>query len=198
MTILELEGAQVLNYLDPLAGLRLSIFREYPYLYDGRLEEERRYLSGYAGKGQVLLALDAERVVGAITGMPLTEESEAFVAPFRAAGLAAEQFYYIGELLLLPAYRRLGWGSRLLAGLEQLVANERRFSAYCLATVARPSDHPLRPAGFVPIDLFCRRHGYALINGVTAQVAWQELDGQVSLHTLEFWRKACPMSEGGA
>ena len=97
MTILELEGAQVLNYLDPLAGLRLNIFREYPYLYDGQLEDERRYLSGYADQGLVLLALDAGRVAGAITGMPLAKESEAFVAPFRNAGLAPEQFYYIGD-----------------------------------------------------------------------------------------------------
>jgi len=191
MTILELQGAQVQDYLDQLAGLRPSIFREYPYLYDGQLDEERRYLSGYAGKGQVLLALDAGRVVGAITGMPLAEESEPFVEPFRVAGLEPEQFYYIGELLLLPAYRNLGWGSRLLARLEQLVAQQGRYASCCLATVARPSNHPLQPVGFVPIERFCQRHGYALISGVAAQVSWQELDGQISPKKLDFWRKAC-------
>lgn len=196
MTILELKGTQVLDYLDQLAGLRLNIFREYPYLYDGQLEDERRYLSGYADQGLVLLALDAGRVAGAITGMPLAQESEAFVAPFRNAGLAPEQFYYIGELLLQADYRNLGWGSRLLDRLEQLVGDEGSFSQYCLATVVRPEAHPSRPIGFVPIERFCRRHGYSLMNGVTAQVPWQELDGQVSSKQLEFWHKACLAPEG--
>lgn len=191
MTILELKGAQVLDYLDQLAGLRLGIFREYPYLYQGQLDDERRYLSGYADQGQVLLALDTGRVVGAITGMPLAMESEAFVAPFRNAGLVLEQYYYIGELLLQPGHRNLGWGSRLLARLELLVEQQRRYNDFCLATVVRPEDHPLRPARFVSIEQFCRRHGYALINGVTAQVPWREVDGQVSDKQLNFWRKAC-------
>lgn len=196
MTILEVSGTRVLDHLDQLAGLRLSIFREYPYLYDGRLEDERRYLAGYADQGQVLLALDDERVVGAITGLPLAKESEQFVEPFRKAGLAPEQYYYIGELLLLPAYRKLGWGSRLLARLEQLVAQQRRYGRFCLATVVRSDDHPLRPAGFIPIDRFCRRHGYSLLDGVTTQVSWRERDDRVSPKELAFWHKPCPTSGG--
>ena len=190
MMILELKGTQVLDYLDQLAGLRLNIFREYPYLYDGQLEDERRYLSGYAVTGQVLLALDEEQVIGAITGMPLAMESEAFVTPFRAAGLAPEEFYYIGELLLLPPYRNLGWGSRLLDRLEQSVAQQGACRSYCLATVNRPEGHPQRPAGYVPIEQFCRRHGYTLIEGVTAQIPWRELDGKSTHKTLSLWRKS--------
>lgn len=195
MTIIELSGTKVLDFLDQLAGLRLSIFREYPYLYDGLLEDEQRYLAGYANQGVVLLAMEAEQVVGAITGMPLAAESEAFTGPFRAAGLVPEQFYYIGELLLVPACRNLGYGSRLLARLEQTVAQQGRYTDYCLATVARPDDHPLRPAGFVLIERFCRRHGYRLIEGVAAQVSWQEVQGQVCTNRLDFWRKSCPGSE---
>lgn len=190
MTILELNGERLLEHLDQLAGLRLSIFREYPYLYDGLLEDERRYLSGYAAQGQVLLAVDNDQVAGAITGMPLAEESGAFVEPFRAAGLAPEQYYYIGELLLLPPYRGLGWGSRLLARLEQLVAQQGRYPVCCLATVARPEDHPLRPDRFVPIERFCRRHGYRPIEGVVARVTWREIDGLSTIKTLTFWQKS--------
>jgi len=196
MTILELSGTKVLGYLDQLAGLRLSIFRDYPYLYDGLLEDERRYLAGYAEQGQVLVALDEGRVVGAITGMPLAKESAAFVEPFRNAGLVPEQYYYIGELLFEQPYRNRGWGSRLLARLEQLVADQGCYRSLCLATVLRPDDHPLRPVGFTPIDLFCQRHGYSLINGITAQVPWRELDGQVSNKALAFWHKVCPAPDG--
>lgn len=193
MTIIELSEELVLDYLDQLAGLRLTIFREYPYLYDGQLEDEHQYLAGYAAQGgDVLLALDGEQVAGAITGLPLMHESAAFVEPFHAAGLTTEQYFYIGELLLLPPYRNLGWGSQLLARLEQRVAHRNRYQHYCLATVVRPTDHPLRPNGYIPIERFCQRHGYRHLAGVCAHVPWREVDGQTTTKTLGFWCKDIP------
>lgn len=189
MTIIELSGERVLGYLDQLAGLRLSIFQEYPYLYDGRLEDERRYLGGYADHGQVLLAVDSGRVVGAITGMPLVEESELLVEPFRAAGLAPERGYYIGELLFLQRWRHRGWGSRLLARLEELIRLQGDYSYCCFVTVIRPPDHPLQPVGFVPIESFCQHQGYRRLNNTMAQLAWREVDGQVSNKRLACWYK---------
>ena len=41
-------GAAIAVALDSLASLRLEIFREYPYLYDGCREDELAYLKSYA------------------------------------------------------------------------------------------------------------------------------------------------------
>ena len=42
-----LAGEDVATHLDDLAALRLSVFRDWPYLYDGRLTHERQYVASY-------------------------------------------------------------------------------------------------------------------------------------------------------
>ncbi|CAH2030267.1 GNAT family N-acetyltransferase [Trichlorobacter ammonificans] len=192
MTILTLDSTSIRAHRDDLAGLRLTIFREYPYLYDGRLEDERHYLSHYADHGSVLAALDGGTIVGAITGMPLDREPPDFTRPFRNAGRDPAQYYYIGELLLQAPYRGSGLGSRMLAQFEQQIRQAARFTQACCATVVRPDDHPLRPAGFRPVEPFCRRHGYAPVPGAVVQVAWRQLDGTRPRNSLQYWEKTLP------
>jgi hypothetical protein len=42
-----LTGSAVGESLDDIASLRITIFREFPYLYNGQREEESRYLQVY-------------------------------------------------------------------------------------------------------------------------------------------------------
>lgn len=44
ISISVLTGIQVTQYIEAEARLRIAIFKEYPYLYDGNLEYEMRYL----------------------------------------------------------------------------------------------------------------------------------------------------------
>ena len=37
-------GENILGVLDDLARLRISVFHDWPYLYDGTLEYEEKYL----------------------------------------------------------------------------------------------------------------------------------------------------------
>lgn len=189
MLIRELQGQQIIDHLDQLADLRLRIFREYPYLYDGTLADERQYLAEYAHHGAVLLALVDGQIAGAITGMPLAEESPQLATPFIQAGLAPQEYFYIGELLLYAPYRHHGTGSLLLARLERLVAERTKYGCFCFATVVRPDDHPLKPVDYTPIERFSGRHGYRLLPGVSARIAWREIDGQTTVKTLDFWQK---------
>jgi len=43
-----LKGKEILPYLSELARLRIEIFKEYPYLYEGDLAYEEQYLHTYA------------------------------------------------------------------------------------------------------------------------------------------------------
>ena len=45
MEIRLLHGAAIAPYIDDLARLRLSVFREFPYLYDGTPEYEADHLA---------------------------------------------------------------------------------------------------------------------------------------------------------
>ena len=78
-------GFAVEPWLDELAELRIEVFRDFPYLYEGNREYERRYLDRYAqsDRSVFVLALEFNRLVGAATALPLLEADEEFQAPFR-------------------------------------------------------------------------------------------------------------------
>ena len=76
-------GQDIQAYVSPLAALRISVFKEYPYLYDGSLAYEEVYLADYAKHPAsfVVLVIDpdkpaAQQVVGASTAMPLLHADE--------------------------------------------------------------------------------------------------------------------------
>ena len=65
-----LTGDALETALDDLARLRIEVFRDWPYLYDGDVEYERKYLSGYTHPTAIVVAaFDGPRIVGASTGM---------------------------------------------------------------------------------------------------------------------------------
>ncbi len=72
-----LTGAAITNAVDDLATLRLEIFPEYPYLYQGGREDELTYLGSYAEAPDacVILACDGLTVIGAATGKQRLEVS---------------------------------------------------------------------------------------------------------------------------
>ena len=69
-TVEVLQGEQILPWLQALAELRLRVFAEWPYLYQGDAAYEAEYLSVYArSAGSVIvLARDGDRVVGLLLG----------------------------------------------------------------------------------------------------------------------------------
>src|SRR3989344_4682367 len=43
-----LRGREIIPYIHKIAALRIAIFREYPYLYEGDMSYEERYLLMYS------------------------------------------------------------------------------------------------------------------------------------------------------
>lgn len=190
-TINLLCGAAAAASGDVLADLRLEIFREYPYLYDGCRENELVYVRHYSEVPDacLLTATVDGVVVGAASGMPLAHEDDELRLASAGAGLDVASLYYVGELLLLPAYRGEQLGSQLFARLERQVHTLQRYRGIVCATVVRPEDHPLRPVDYLPIERFLARHAFRVLPGVTASFAWQELDGVRRDHPMQLWLK---------
>ncbi len=186
-----LAGTAIADLLDELATLRLEIFREYPYLYQGRREDELAYLRTYveAPDACVIPAYDGTAVVGAATGMPLIHEDPQLPEAFSGSSFPFNQLYYVGELLFYPAYRSQGLGRRLLARLESHVRSLGSFRSLTCATVERPDDHPLRPADHIPITRFLGRTGFERLPGVATNFVWRETDGVRRDHPMQFWIK---------
>ena len=191
MDILSLHGAELAPYLDGLGQLRISVFREYPYLYDGSLEYERDYLQTYLStpRSLVVLVLDAGRVVGATTCIPLLDEAAEFQQPFLQAGHELAQVCYFGESILLPAYRGRGLGRVFFQRREQHAqALGLPITAFC--AVDRPATHPRRPADYEPLDAMWQKMGYTQQPGMQATFHWKEIDEATeSAKTLTFWLK---------
>jgi GNAT superfamily N-acetyltransferase len=183
-------GAAIRPFLDDLATLRIQVFREYPYLYEGSREYEARYLEGYARseRATVVLARQGQRVVGASTAMPLTEHGDGVIVPVLAqAGYDPAQVYYFGESVLLPQHRRLGIGHAFFDEREDAAREQgMRVAAFC--AVQRPDDHPLRPADYVPHDAFWTKRGYTRRADLVATFDWRDLgEPHESEKPMLFW-----------
>ena len=175
--------------LDEVARLRLELFREFPFLYEGTAESEAEYLRTYAlAPGALLvLARDGERVVGACTAVPLEHEVEELQAPFRAAGLDPAQVLYIGEALLETEYQSRGLGGELLDRAEAQAA-ALNLPLIAAAMVQRPADHPLMPAGWRSPRKFVERRGYVMRPELDTTLTWQEVgEAQPSPKPMRFW-----------
>ncbi|HRQ65042.1 MAG TPA: GNAT family N-acetyltransferase [Xanthomonadaceae bacterium] len=172
-----LTGAAIHPCLPQVAALRISVFRDFPYLYDGDPGYEANYLAVYARSPDSIfvLALDGERVVGASTGIPLADDSTAFQQPFIERGLPVEAVFYCGESVLLPDYRGLGLGHRFFDEREAHARALGRFRWIAFAAVDRAPDDPRRPPGHRDNDAFWRKRGYLRQPDMTMRLSWKEI-----------------------
>ena len=184
-----LSGDGLARSLADLAQLRVAVFRDWPYLYDGDDDYERRYLADFAASpGAVIVgAFEGERMVGAATASPLADHHDDFADAFRAAGLDVEPWFYLAESVLLADHRGQGAGHAFFDRREA-AAREQGFDRACFCAVTR--DGPA-PEGYRALDEFWWGRGYRPLDGITASFAWREVghDDETD-HEMQFWGKA--------
>lgn len=188
-----LTGAAMRTAIPELSQLRVVVFRDWPYLYDGTLNYESAYLRRFAASPDavVVAAYDGDRIIGAATGAPLKDHAEAFGKAFADRGLDIVRIFYCGESVLLSDYRGKGLGHAFFDGRETHARALARFTHITFCGVVRPDDHPLKPSAYRPLDAFWTKRGYAKAEGLTTSFAWKDIDqpGETSKH-MQFWMKA--------
>lgn len=192
MRIAALTGEALDAALEDVARLRIRVFRDWPYLYDGDLEYERGYLETYRTSEAAILvgAFDGTRLVGAATGTPMADHAEDFAAAFDGTGLMLDDIFYCAESVLLPEYRGQGVGHRFF-DLREAHARALGASVSAFCGVVRPADHPLRPAGYRPLDAFWRKRGYAPLDGAVSWFSWKDIDQpQETRKPLQVWTRS--------
>ena len=193
MHVSSLTGKEAEARFDEISAVRISVFREFPYLYDGNLSYEREYLSTYfnSNSSRVFVVEDVDTIVGVSTCIALKDEWEDFQKPFIDAEIDPSDIFYFGESVLEKKYRGKGIGKKFFSLREEHArqfAPRTQFTAFC--AVDRPLDHPLAPKDYLPLTDFWNSMGYQMNQSLVAQTEWKDIDKeQPDKKPLTFWMK---------
>lgn len=193
--VFRLRGEQARDHAMDLARLRIAVFREYPYLYDGNMEYEHKYVQNFINSpgSVIVLAMDGETIVGVSTALPMADESDAFKAPLIAQGIDPARVFYFGESVLLPSYRGQGVGHKFFDEREAHAGElEQDFDYLAFAAVVRDADDPRRPSGYRPHNVFWNKRGFAPQPDMVMQLPWKEIgNDKETVQSLMYWLKPC-------
>ena len=192
MNIKILRGRDILPYIHKIAELRIAIFHEYPYLYEGDLTYEEKYLLMYSQTKDAILGIaeDNHKVVGAITGLPLTKSMEEIKSLFTEHKIPAERIFYLGEIVLLQEYRNQNIGYTMYEQLEKAVKAAKLYEKIALCEVVRADNDLRKPLDYKSLSSFWNRQGYVKQTNLVAYFSWKEIgDTAETKHPMVFWIK---------
>jgi GNAT superfamily N-acetyltransferase len=188
-----LTGAALQAVVPELARLRMTVFREWPYLYDGSFDYEQGYLQklAEAPHAVVVAAYDGAKMIGAATAASLCGHAQEFAAPLEQRGYDLDRIFYFGESVLLEAYRGRGLGHAFFDHREAHALSSGPYTHATFCAVVRPGDHPLRANNYVPLDAFWRKRGYQKVDGLVGAFSWKDIDQpEETAKPMQFWMKA--------
>jgi GNAT superfamily N-acetyltransferase len=185
-------GTTLTQYIPELARLRIEVFRDFPYLYDGNYEYEEKYLQTYIDtpSSVIVLAIDGERVVGASTALPMKYETDELKKPFIENNYNLDEVFYCSESVLNKDYRGLGLGVHFFEQREAHAKELGGFKTITFCCVERSLNHPRRPLNYVPLDAFWNKRGYFKHPELKTTYLWKDLDDtEETPKPMTFWIK---------
>ncbi|MCK7579260.1 MAG: GNAT family N-acetyltransferase [Chromatiales bacterium] len=192
MEVKAVHGREIAVYLPQIAALRIEVFHAFPYLYQGSLDYEQRYLQTYVDSPDsvCVLVFDGSRIVGASTAVPLSDEMAEVQAPFTARGKPLAKFFYLGESVLQSGYRGQGLGVRFFQKGKPMPGYWGGSSSPPFCAVIRPDNHPRRPPDYQPLDRFWEKRGYRKQPDLVGAFSWRDLDDlEETAKPMQFWLK---------
>ena len=185
-------GTTLTQYIPELARLRIEVFRDFPYLYDGNYEYEEKYLQTYIDtpSSVIVLAIDGEKVVGASTALPMKYETDELKKPFIENNYNLDEVFYCSESVLNKDYRGLGLGVHFFEQREAHAKELGGFKTITFCCVERSLNHPRRPLNYVPLDAFWNKRGYFKHPELKTTYLWKDLDDtEETPKPMTFWIK---------
>ena len=192
LTFTAYRGVEIATVVEALGALRIAVFHDYPYLYEGSLDYEKDYLQIYVQSERAFLfsVFDNGKMVGATTCIPLADEAAEVRKPFEDAGFDISTIFYFGESILLPEYRGLGLGHRFFDEREAHARSFGNFKLSCFCSVERGDNHPAKPANYRPNDAFWLKRGYVKEPSLQSIMEWPDIgEMSSSAKKMIFWTK---------
>lgn len=185
-------GSEFESYLNSIGRLRICVFREWPYLYQGDLEYETKYLQKYVNSERsfAFLIFNKQELVGATTAIPLIDETCEVQKPFIANEIDVSKVIYFGESILLPEFRGRGFGKRFMQERIDYARALKQFEIAAFCAVVRDPNDKRRPDHFQSLTSFWSSQGFVRQVDCIAKMSWQEIGhNQETEKNLEFWIK---------
>jgi GNAT superfamily N-acetyltransferase len=198
MTIQVLRGQELLSNIPEFAKLRLTIFREYPYLYEGDPALEKSYLSLFASSSDAffIVAKIKNQVVGAISGLPLDVAQKEIRDVFHQSAIETGEYYALCEIIVLKEHRNKKIGSVLYKEFENQLLKMKRYKKVVLWQIVRAQGDLKRPNDYFSLDNFWCKKGFIKHPEFICYIHWKEIsDKEESSHRFEFWIKELPRVE---
>ncbi|NDD99406.1 GNAT family N-acetyltransferase [bacterium] len=189
-----LRGRDIYPYIPKIAACRIAIFREYPYLYEGDMLYEERYLQIYSMTKDAILVIaeDHEDVIGVVTGLPLLDSMDEVKRLFMKKSIPADRIFYLGEIILLPEHRGKNIGYRMYQQFEKAVFEKGLYEKIALCEVVRAENDLRKPLDYTPLSSFWNRQGYVKYPELVADFFWKEIGAnEETKHPMVFWMKNC-------
>lgn len=184
-------GKEIEAFIPKLARLRITVFHDFPYLYEGDFEYEKNYLKVYTDSVEsVLVAAFCEnKIIGAATAIPLKDETDYIQEPFLKSGMNLSEIYYFGESVLLKEFRGYGIGHAFFDGREA-AAKKFHYPITAFCGVRRSDDHAMKPKDYRPLDEFWKKRGYEKQSSLTSFFSWKDIgEKEESKKEMTYWMK---------
>lgn len=191
MEVKVFHGNDIEKIIPDLARLRITVFHDYPYLYEGDYDYEKNYLKIYLASNQstVVAVYDQGLMIGAASAMPLKSEADYVRAPFLKERMNIEEIYYFGESVLLKEYRGRGLGNVFFDEREK-AAKKFQYSTTAFCAVMRSEVHPMKPKGYRPLDEFWTKRGYLKNSQLISEFSWKDIgDLDETKKPMIYWTK---------
>lgn len=191
---LELSGQRLEPYFRSIAELRINVFREYPYLYEGSHEYEEEYLRPLFESSNSIgvIAMAEGKCIGFSSGLPIEEAHQEFKEPFTSFFLPTPLLFYFGESVLLPEFRGRGIGRELMMRRIRFAERLSQYKAIVFCAIDRSMDTSPPPPSYRSPERLWRAAGFKPLSGVSAQFSWKEIGAlETSNHPMLFWGRSC-------
>lgn len=193
-TFLELRGKEINQYIQEIANLRINVFKEYPYLYEGSLEYEKKYLQTYMNSPRSLFILVKyeNSYVGASSCIPLCDEEIEIQKPFLDNNFELSKIFYLGESIILKDHRGNGIGKEFFKKRHEhalKTMNDLQVTTFC-SVVRNKNYDDKKPKGYKSNDHLWIMVGYKKQERLVTSFKWPDIgEEKESAKKMVFWTK---------
>jgi hypothetical protein len=179
ITLKAFTGPEAFYYWQELVPLVVEVYKEYPYLYDCKMEadwmlyfKQRTFL--HSSLSNVLIIFDNEKVIGFSYSIPLNEEVEIIQHDFLKNNAITRNYLYIGDTLISPYYQGKGLIKKIIASHEEH-AQKIVCSSLVLVAIDRPENYCSKPSDYRSLDSLWDYLGFQK-NGMKVYESWLQVD----------------------